>query len=309
MVDDLADGAGMIGGAAAAGADDGGAGLEGGGDGLGHGRRGLFVDGLHILEDGQSGVGLDHDGEGAVFAVDAGDLGGAVHVHAGAAVEGDEVGAAFRGEGGGAVGVDAHHGDVEGAVGGEVVGEGGDDGGGAGGLGGGDSDAEFLEGGLGFDDDGIGAGLDEGEGLFVVDGLGLVLGHIAVRFEDGAEGAEVAEHAAGAVAEGLAGDADSGLVDGADVVGVAVAGEDSAAAAEGIGDEAIGAGFGVAALDLEDAFRVGEVPVFATAALFEAGEHELGAHGAVADEAAVADEVVEWGWGGHGWRKISVSVS
>ena len=42
------------------------------------------------------------------------------------------------------------------------------------------------------------------------------------------------------------------------------------------------AGVGVAALDGEHAFGMGEVPCFAAVALFQAGEHELRAHGAVA---------------------------
>ena len=59
-----------------------------------------------------------------------------------------------------------------------------------------------------------------------------------------------------------------------------------AAAAKRVGDETIGAGFHVTALDGQNALRVGQVPEFAAGAAFKAGEHELRAHGAVADEAA-----------------------
>ena len=46
---------------------------------------------------------------------------------------------------------------------------------------------------------------------------------------------------------------DGGLVDLDDVVGLAVAVEHDAAAAEGVGEDAVGAGLGVAALDAEHA--------------------------------------------------------
>ena len=62
--------------------------------------------------------------------------------------------------------------------------------------------------------------------------------------------------------------------------------EHDAAAAKGVGDQAIRARLRVTPLNAEHAVRVGQVPKLATAALFEAREHELRAHRAVADQTA-----------------------
>ena len=67
-------------------------------------------------------------------------------------------------------------------------------------------------------------------------------------------------------------------------VAVPVAVEHEARAAEGVGQDAVGAGLDVAALDGEHALRMGEIPLLAAVALLQAGEHQLRAHRAVADE-------------------------
>ncbi len=150
-----------------------------------------------------------------------------------------------------------------------------------------DGHAEFFQRRLRFDDDGIYAGIDEGFGLLCESGTHLGFGEISVRLHQAAEGSDVADDKADAIAEGLTGDFDGGLVDLDDLVGIAVAVEHDAASAEGVGENAIGSGVGVAALDGEDFFGMGEIPFLAAVSLEEAGEHELGAHRAVADERAI----------------------
>ena len=61
-----------------------------------------------------------------------------------------------------------------------------------------------------------------------------------------------------------------------------------AAAAEGVGDEAIRARNHVTLLNAEHAVGVREIPKLAAGAAFEARQHQLSAHRAVADQAAFA---------------------
>ena len=65
-----------------------------------------------------------------------------------------------------------------------------------GGLGGVNGDADFVERRLGLDDDGIRAGFNQRPGLFLVSGSRLLLRQVAVRLQNRAERAEVAEHEA-----------------------------------------------------------------------------------------------------------------
>ena len=91
-------------------------------------------------------------------------------------------------------------------------------------------------------------------------------------------------HVAVAAAERLARDLDAGLVDRGDVVGMAVAVEHDARSAERVGEDAVGPGLGVAALDRQHALGVRQVPRLAAVALLEPGDHELRAHRAVAEQ-------------------------
>ena len=99
---------------------------------------------------------------------------------------------------------------------------------------------------------------------------------------------DVAKNKTRAIAKSFACDADASLIDGLEIFGVAVAGQHRAAATESIRDNAIGASIGVTTLNREDAFRMSEIPHFATTALLECGEHKLSAHGTVTNEAAFA---------------------
>ena len=171
---------------------------------------------------------------------------------------------------------------------GQIVGQRGNDARRARGFGGVNGEADFVQRRLGLDDDGIRAGFNQRPGLFLVGGARLFLRQVAVRFQDRAERAKVAEHKTLAPAKRLARDADARLVDGAQVIGMVVPLEHDAAAAKRVGDEAIRARFRVTPLDAEHAVGMGQVPVFAATALFEAREHELRAHRAVADQTAFA---------------------
>ena len=59
--------------------------------------------------------------------------------------------------------------------------------------------------------------------------------------------------------------------------------------AERVGDDAVGARFGVAALDRQHALGVSQVPGLAAVPLLEPGDHQLRAHGAVAEQRSLLD--------------------
>ena len=162
---------------------------------------------------------------------------GAVHVHPRAAVQRDDMRAALFHELGGAFGVDAHHGAEGRPVEGHVVRHRADDARRAGFPGGVDAEAQLLQRGLRLDDDGVGAGIDQGLGLLGEGVAHLLLGEVAEGFHEPAERADVADDVAVAAdgAKRLAGNLDRGAVDGDDVVGVAVAVEHDPAAAERVG--------------------------------------------------------------------------
>ena len=65
---------------------------------------------------------------------------------------------------------------------------------------------QLFESGLRFDDDGVGAGIDQGAGLLVERFADGGFGEIAVGFHQAAERADVADHVAVAVAKRFAGD-------------------------------------------------------------------------------------------------------
>ena len=76
-----------------------------------------------------------------------------------------------------------------------------------------DADQQFFERRLRFDDDGVGAGIDQRLGLLVEGLAHLRFGEIAVGLHQAAERADVADHVAVAAAECLARDLHAGLVD------------------------------------------------------------------------------------------------
>ena len=293
LLDGRANGAGVIGSAAATRTDD----IRAGGEDVGNGAGGffgrLFVDGFEIFQNGKAGVRLNHGRELAAFAIEADDFGCARHVHARATVERDDVRAASLDEFGSLLGSNAHHGFVEGAVGGKIVSERTDDAGSAGGFGGINGKTQFFERCLGLDDDGVHAGIDERGGLLVERGAGVGFGKLAIRFQNCAKGPDVAEDVTGTFSESVFGDANTGLVDLAKILVVTMTLEHERAAAEGVGDEAIGTRVDVAALDGENALGMSQVPEFAAVARFEAGEHQLRAHRSIANEATFKDGFVK----------------
>ena len=145
--------------------------------------------------------------------------------------------------------------------------------------------------------------------MFLIGGERVGLRHVAVRFEDGAERAEVAEHIAFTITKRFARDADAGLVDGAQFVRVAVSFQHRGAAAKCVRDDAIRSGVCVTSLDFQHTFGLRQIPVLAATALFEAGEHELRAHRAVANEPALAHGFVKKFFHGLVSEKMSLSKS
>ncbi len=135
--------------------------------------------------------------------------------------------------------------------------------------------------------------LDERLGLLGERPPDLVLGEVAVRLHQPAERPDVAEHPAFPAAERGARDLDAGPVDRGDVVGMPVAIEHDARAAERVGDDAVRAGLGVAPLDRQHALGVGQVPGLAAIALLEPGDHELRAHRAVAEQRPFSNLVLQ----------------
>ena len=171
-------------------------------------------------------------------------------------------------------------------VGRQIISERADDARRTGGLGGSDGQAEFVERRLGFDDDGIHPSPDQGGRLFGEGALRVGLRQVAVRFEHCAQRPDVAQHKSITPAKRLARDADARRVDGAQVPGRAVPRKRDAVGAEGVGDQAIRARGDITLLDGQDAVGMLQIPQFAAVAAGEAGEHELGAHRTVTNEAA-----------------------
>ena len=95
------------------------------------------------------------------------------------------------------------------------------------------------------------------------------------------------EHVA-ALAERLARDRDRGAVDLGGALALAVAVQHDPAGAEGVRQQHVGARLHVAPLDREHALGVVEVPGLAAAARLEPRALDLGAHGAVAEQHALA---------------------
>src|ERR1039458_1453692 len=77
----------------------------------------------------------------------------------------------------------------------------------------------------------------------------LGLREIAIGFQEAAEGADIADDESIAAVEGVAGDFHAGAVDFGHMVSVGVAVQHNARTAEGVGEEAIRNGPGIAALD------------------------------------------------------------
>src|SRR4029077_18977047 len=100
---------------------------------------------------------------------------------------------------------------------------------------------------------------------------------------------DVAENETGPFAKRLPCDSNTGLIDLAQIFSVTMTLEHERAAAEGVGDETISAGFDVTALDSQNALGMSHVPHFTAIALLETGKHELRSHRAIADKTTFKD--------------------
>src|SRR5262249_50048693 len=117
---------------------------------------------------------------------------------------------------------------------------------------------------------------------------------IAIRLKNRAKRADVAENITGPLAERLPRDANSTVVDLAQIFRVTMTLQHERAAAERVRDKAISAGFDITSLDSENALRMSHVPHFAAIALLETGQHELRPHRAIADETTFEHGFAEW---------------
>ena len=158
----------------------------------------------------------------------------AVHVHAGAAIERHDVRTAFLREFRRPFRRHAHHRHIKRFVLRQIVGERGDDARRTRRLRCVNRHAELFQRRLRLDDDGIHPGFDERASLLRVSGVRVRVRQISVRFENRTERPQISQHKAVAPVECLARDARPGLVDGAQILGMAVTFEHQAAAAEGI---------------------------------------------------------------------------
>jgi len=90
-----------------------------------------------------------------------------------------------------------------------------------------------------------GTSFNQRGGLLIEGGASIGFREITVRFEDCAQRADVAKNIAGSFAERFFGDANASLVYLAQIISVTMTPKHKRATAEGIADEAIGAGFDV----------------------------------------------------------------
>ena len=125
---------------------------------------------------GWPAFGCAMTGSGVVALVALDGLARALHVHARAAIERDDVGAVLLHERRGALGIDAHHGAERRAVERDVVGHRTDDARRRRPLRAAMPEAQLLERRLRFDDDRVGAGVDQGLRL-----LGERVAHLRPR--------------------------------------------------------------------------------------------------------------------------------
>ncbi len=179
----------------------------------------------------------------------------------------------------------AHHRAVKSFVSGQIISQRRNDAGRSSRFGRLNREAQFLQRSLRLEDERVRAGLDERTRLFFEGRAALGLRQFAVRLEQRTQGADVAQHITRLAAKGLARDAHGRLIDFPRLVRMPVTPEAHTAAAKRIRNEAIRAGFDVTPLDSEDMGWFGQVPHLAAGAVFQAGQHQLGSHGAVANEA------------------------
>ena len=242
---------------------------------------------------GRPAFGCAMIGKLAHGAVAASGVGGEVHVDPRAAVEGDDVRALLDHEHRRLLGTRPHHGADLVLFLHLVECHRANDDGRPCGAGGANSDAELFERRLGLDDDGVDAACDQRFRLLGEGFLDARARDLAVGLEESAERTDVAEDEAGALAEGVARDSRGGAIDLVHALRLVVALEHDARAAEAVGDEEVGAGLDVRALDGEDLLGSVEVPGLAAAAWREPRLLQLGAHGAVAEEHSLFQRVEE----------------
>ena len=204
---------------------------------------------LHVDQLRQAVVGLGHERQIRGRAVAFEDPGGPRHVHPGAAVDGQDVGAGLLQHLGRLLHPDPHHGAHVLAVAVQVERHGGNDAGGAGFPGGGDTQADLLQRRLGLDDHRVGPGAHQGRRLLTEGGHHGFLRYLAIGLHQAAERSHVTDYVARAAGERGARERYPARVDLLHAVGQRVTFEHDAAGAEGVSQQAVRSRFDVTAVD------------------------------------------------------------
>ncbi len=241
--------------------------------GVGHCRKRQSGGGAHGFNSGENGCraggAVDSDGARAPLGEQRGGLGGGCAIEAVALV------------------VHRHH-HQHGQVG-------------SGFAGGGESFVGLVEGGHGFEDQQVDAGICEGFDLLREGGAGFVEPGFAEGFEahsqraDGASDIRFAGLLFLEMRNGLACHSDAGGVDFSNFAGQAVAGKAKAVGAEGVGFKNLSAGLQVLLMDGEDEARVGEIQLVVAPVDEDAAGIEHSAHGAVGQYGTVGKNVGKLG--------------
>jgi hypothetical protein len=106
------------------------------------------------------------------------------------------------------------------------------------------------------------------------------------------KGPDIADHVAVARAERAACDLHSGAIDLRNVVTLPMAIQHDARPAEGVGQNAVRPCFRIAPLDRQHALGLRQVPRLSAIALLQARDHQLCAHGAIAQQRARSNHMV-----------------
>ncbi len=161
--------------------------------------------------------------------------------------------------------------------------------------------ADFIEIGERFEDEEIDAGIYQHFGLFAEQFPGFFETGGAERLQPSTQRSDGAGHE-GLVTRGLPGETDARFIDRAEFFGMPERREALAICAEGVGFEDLGAGFNVFLVDFANQGRERQVQFVVAAINENAFGVERRAHGAVGDEDAVSQRLLEFFRSGLSFR-------
>ena len=161
---------------------------------------------------------------------------------------------------------------------------------------------QFFERGLRFDDDGVRARIHQRRGLFVEGAAHLGFGEIAVGLQQAAKRTDVAEDVAVSAPKAWRAISTPAWLISTTLSALewrlSMMREPPKVLVRMQSD----AGLGIAALDGQHPLRMREVPCLAAVALLQSGQHQLRAHGAVAEQGPLPDRVLQKLL--HGWSAV-----